>query len=175
MMTNTTNERLQLFAVNELLCPILTHIMSNSDVLAFASDPGSFIGSSLNIDTGDVSLLVVENDSATINLALPYYSDLEQISAEAVNELDMDDISGGEILISIFAISGAVAACAVAGSIGVGTAAVTGIVTAAGVGIVTAAAIAGGAVGATVVTGIAVGGAAGHRASKGQNLNGSDK
>ncbi len=161
-MTDMNKEGAQIFASSEIMGAALTANMSKSDMLSFTKDPKSFISSSLDTDTGDISLLVVENDSGTINLALPYYSMLERISAEAVNELDMDVVSGGEILISIFAIGGlAAVAAATAAASGVGAMVVGGVV--------------GGAVGAAVVTGVAVAGAAGYKSSKGENLDGSSK
>ncbi len=100
-MTDTTNEGPQLFAANEIMGAALTAKMSKSDILSFEQDPRSFIASSLNFDTGDISVSVVENDSATLNLALPYYSDLERLSAEVLKDADIDDVSGGELLITI--------------------------------------------------------------------------
>ncbi len=171
-MTDTTNESPQLFAANEIMGAALTVNMSKTDTLAFASDPKSFISSSLNLDTGDISVSVVENDSATLHLALPYYTDLERLSAGVLKDADIDDVAGGEIIISILAIAGAigggVAAAAITGTaLSFGTAAVvTGAIIGTGVGV---------AAGVGAVAGIGVGGAQAAAAAGGKNLDGSKK
>ncbi len=170
-MTDMTKEGAQIFASSEIMGAALTANMSKSDSLTFSADPKSFIHSSLDVDMGVISVLVVENDSGTINLTLPYYSSLETMSIGAVNELDMDGISGGEILISIFAIGGAIAAAATAGALGVTGLLTTGV----GIAVVAGGAIAGGVVGAGAIAGIGVGAAAGHKAGSGENLDGSSK
>ncbi len=126
-MTDTTNKRAQISSSNEIMGAALTAKMSKSDILSFEQDPRSFIASSLNIDTGDISLSVVENDSGTLHLVLPYYSDLERISANAVRDGEIGKISGGEILITIGTVIAATAAATVAivgvgAGVGVGTA-----------------------------------------------------
>ncbi len=175
-MTDTMNKNGELFVSNELLGATLTVRMSESDVASFAKDPKSFIASSLNFDTGDVSVLMVENDFGTVNLVLPYYADLERISAESVMDGDIGDIAGGEILISIFAICGVAAGTAIAGTLGAAAIAGTGAATALGMGLIIGGGVVGGVAGvATVATVAAVGGAAGDAATQGKNLNGSDK
>ncbi len=107
-MTDTTNKAPQIAASSEIMGAALTAGMSGTEILAFGADPKSFIASSLSVDTGDVTLSVVENGVDTINLALPYYSALDQLAMEAVTESDLDGVSGGEIIISLI-IVGAVA------------------------------------------------------------------
>ncbi len=96
-----TNNKPQVFASNEILGATLTAKMSKSDVQAFGKDPRSFLASSLDVDTGAVSLHMVENNVDTVNLALPYYSQLGSISASSLQEFDMGSVSGGEIIISL--------------------------------------------------------------------------
>ncbi len=98
MMTDITNETKQVFASNEILGAALTAKMSQSEVAAFEKDPRSFIASSLDFDTGDISLRTVENSAGMVNLVLPYYSVLDSISAESLGEADISSISGGEII-----------------------------------------------------------------------------
>ncbi len=155
-MTNTTNEGPQLFAANELMGATLTANMSKSDRVAFASNSKSFISSSLNLDTGDISVSVVENDSATLHLALPYYADLERLSAEVLKDADIDDVAGGEIIISIGVAIGSLAAVSAAVAAG-------------------AAATAGGVAVAVAGAGLVAGGVAAAQAAEGKNLDGSKK
>ncbi len=108
-MTDTTNESPQVFVSNEILGAILTAGLSKSEVLYFGSDPKSFIYSALDADIGAISLSVVENGVDTINLALPYYADLERHSAEVVKDSDIADISGGEIIITVILVMTGVA------------------------------------------------------------------
>ncbi len=100
-MTDINNKGPQVFASSEILGATLTARMNKSDRVAFESDPRSFIASSLNADIGDVSVLVVENGSGLINLALPYYSYVDKMSATMLNEDHVSDVSGGEIVIAI--------------------------------------------------------------------------
>ncbi len=166
-MTNTTNESPQLFAANELMGAALTANMSKTDTLAFASDPKSFIASYLKFDAGDVSISVVENGADTLNLALPYYSALENISTEALKDADIGDVAGGEIIITLGIIGGAVAG----GTLGV----IVGAGLTVGAGIAIGGAVAGGVAGVGAAVGIGVGVAAGQKAGEGKNLDGSSK
>ncbi len=118
------NKKNQVFASSEILGATLTANMSKSDISAFRKDPSSFIASSLNVDTGVVSLSMVENSADTINLALPYYSSLDSLSAELLEDGDVSSVSGGEVIIAIVtAITatavGAVSALAVGGAIAI--------------------------------------------------------
>ncbi len=115
-MTNTMNEKPQVFASNELMGATLTANLSKSDVRAFRADPKSFIYSALDADVGDISLSVVENGVDTINLALPYYADLERHSAEVMKDSDIANISGGEVIVLFFLISTAVGVSALVGA-----------------------------------------------------------
>ncbi len=121
-MNNTMNNKPQVFATNEILGATLMANMSQSDVLSFGRDPRSFIASSLNVDTGDISLQTVENSAGMINLALPYYSVLDSMSADFLDESDVGSVSGGEIIAAIIATAIAVtattAAVAVGGALG---------------------------------------------------------
>ncbi len=96
-----TNKENKLFASAEIMGALLTEKLSSADVASFASDPSSFIYSSLSADVGDISLSVVENDIGVIHLALPYYSEIESHSANILTDGDVDDVSGGELLISL--------------------------------------------------------------------------
>ncbi len=117
-----TNNKPQVFASNEILGATLTAKMSKSEIQAFSKDPKSFISASLDADTRDVSFSMVENSADSINLALPYYSQLDSISASSLQEHDIDSVSGGEIVISLTIIG--VGLATTAGAVAAGVAGV---------------------------------------------------
>ncbi len=174
-MTDTTihsNEFGKLFASNELMGAILTKDMSIFDIDIFQRDPRSFLSSVSNTDIGDIGLSVIENDFGTVNLVLPYYSELDKVTAQYVNELSLGAVSGGEIIISILAVVGAIGGSIAAASI-------TGATLAAGTAAITAGALVGAGIGIGVGVGataaIGVGAAAGAAAANDKNLDGSSK
>ncbi len=116
-MTNKKNNKV--VATNEILGATLTANMSKSDILSFEKDPRSFIASSLKADTGDVSLSMVENSDGLVNLALPYYSQLDGTSARVLSDDAIDSVSGGELLISLTTLAIGAGVCSVAGVGGV--------------------------------------------------------
>lgn len=65
----------------------------------------------LNIDVNFVS-----NSNNEVNLTLPFYSDLEEVVARALNEQEAKDVAGGEFIIasivSLVAVVGGTAALA---------------------------------------------------------------
>ncbi len=137
-----TNKNNKLLALNEIVGAYILPQFSDEEIQAFREDSVGFLNSQLGTDFDD-GIAVVENTADEVHLALPYYSTLEQTTATALSDDDLDEIVGGEILISIFV------ACGFAAGVGVAAAASIG-----GTGVVALAAIgatAGGVIGTAVV------------------------
>ncbi len=149
--------------ITELVGAVLVPTVSKEEVSTFASDPKSFMKSNFDVNL-EMDVNFVENSASEINLALPFYSQVDEISAEALSNEEMTEITGGEILISLFVLGGvglgAVLGCA-AGLTGAALGA-----TMVGVG------IAGGLIGATIV-GTSV--AAGVQSAHGNDIHGNKK
>ncbi len=148
---------IKLFPSNELLGATALHSVSATDLRLLRSDPRSFLLSRTNVAVGeDVSFNFSENDVATVHLALPYYSEIEEMNIKALEPQELSDVSGGEIIaLVIFGLT--TAAATIGTAVGIASTPV-----AIGVG---AAIIAGSAVAAgTAVIGTAAG--AGHAATK---------
>lgn len=153
----------KILPINEIVGAVAVPHMTNEQIKEFSNDASSFLKSNLDFDVqSDIN--VVENTSSDVVLALPYYSSLDSTKAFALNLQDMNVVSGGEILISIFAISGA------AIGFGIAAAATVGFTTAAA--IATGTGIAGGVIGAAVV-GTSI--AAGVKSMDGERIDGSKK
>lgn len=160
-MTNNSNK---LVALNEVFGAYATHQLSNEGVNLLKADANNFIKSNFDIDIdGDIS--IIENSENEINLALPFYSGVEDIKAMALKDKNLDNISGGEILITVFAAIG------VAAGVASGVA-IAGAASGLGIGLGIAGGIAGGVVGAAVV-GVGINAAVQH--SNGNNFDGSKK
>ncbi len=155
------------FASTEIVGALLTRNMNSAEALSFEDDAISYVSSSLNVDVRNVSLSVVRNEGDSVNLILPYYSAIDNFSAQVMDEVDMDSVAGGEIIISLAIFGGVIGGTAIAAVASVGVAAATAITVTAGV--------AAGAVAAGAVAGAVVGGVAGYKGAKGENLDGSSK
>ncbi len=153
----------KLLPLNEITGAILAPQLSQEDVKAISADAAGFIKAKADLDiTSDIK--IVENSGNDIHLALPYYSTIETMQSEMVQDENMDGVAGGEILISIFA--------------GIGVAIGVGAGVAAGAGVTTGVALAvtGGIIGG--ITGAAVAGtatAAIYQGKHGKNIDGSKK
>ncbi len=149
--------------ITEFVGAVLVPAVSKGEIENFTNDPKSFMKSNYDVNL-ETDINFVENSGSEINLALPYYSQVDEISAQALSNEEMIDITGGEILISICVVGGlgigAAIGCA-AGLSGIALGA-----TMAGVG------IAGGLIGATVV-GASI--AAGTQAAHGNDIHGNKK
>lgn len=133
----------QMFASNEVMGAVLTKDLNSGDARAFGADPKGFIYSATNIDIGAGEFSVVENSGNTINLALPYYSVVEQFSAQVLDESGLDDVSGGEILISLFIAAGigAGVGAGIAAGVATSTLAIVGGVVGGAIGVATTVAV----------------------------------
>lgn len=120
------NKPTNLFASTEIVGAIATSGLTASDVEALTADPKSVIESNFDIDVSGLDIKVIENSGNDIILTLPYYSIVEQLQAEALKDESLQDISGGEILITLGILAGigvtitagvAITGTAVAGSV----------------------------------------------------------
>ncbi len=130
------SESKTVFAANEIVAAMADNAMNPEQAQAFSADPHSMIASNANIDLEGIQVNVVQNTGSDVNLILPYYELLESTEAQAVRDRDLNDISGGEIFISLGVLGGVLFGAVVLGASN---------------GIVIGCAIAGGAIGAAIV------------------------
>ena len=87
---------------------LLSKNATDSQFAELKANPADFVKSNYDVDLG-AEMQTVENSSDTINLTLPYYSQLDKATADATSDDKLDSVSGGEIVISLGVIlSGAV-------------------------------------------------------------------
>ena len=86
---------------------LLSKSITDAELGTFKTKPADFLKSTYDIDlTAEVK--VIENNNDTINLTLPYYSELEQATADMIADGKMDSASGGEIVVTLaFLVGGA--------------------------------------------------------------------
>lgn len=92
-----------IFFTNEIGTAFLSE---RADIDSLRSNAGDYIFALYNIDVSSFDLHVVENSLDSINLVLPYYSLLDNADNIAVADSSLDDVSGGEIGITIALIVG---------------------------------------------------------------------
>ena len=138
----------KLFLTTELASACFTHEMMTAQRIELMNKPQQFIRENTGVEINPcVSMQVRINNIKEVHLPLPYYSNMDSPSAQALEDDDLENIVGGEIIAVLIAtigaagIAGAVAGGALAGTAGATT-----------VGIVAAAAV-GGAVGTAVGVG----------------------
>lgn len=95
----------KLIPFNEITAAILIPKLNNNQMNEFTANAKEFLKSYLDIDVQH-DIIVVENTNSDVAIALPYYENMQTITASSINEEELDEIIGGEILISIFAIAG---------------------------------------------------------------------
>ncbi len=149
----------ELFPTVEISGAVLTDLLASSDLHAFNNDPKGYMLNHLRMDLSEITVEVVCNDENEVHLALPYYSLTENLQAEMLQDSCIDDITGGEIVITLGVIFGAGTAYVV----GAGT---TGIVISG---------ILGGALLAVGSAAVGVGAAAWASALDDENIDGSPK
>ncbi len=152
------SQKITLPPVLEISSAILTDSLTQKDASQLLQNPKDFVCAKLNADTAGVDITVATNNNNEVHLALPYYSGIEQAKAQVLKDGSLDDISGGELLITLGAVGGLL----------IGQIAGTVTLTALG-GII------GGAIGAAALAGVIGGTTTAIRAKKGQNVDGSPK
>ena len=143
----------------EISSVVLIDTLTKTDTAEFLGNPKNFIASKLHVNTDDVDILVAENNNEEVHLALPYYSYIETVQAEMLKDTCLENITGGEILITASAFGGFL----IAG------------VFSSGYGVSVAGAVIGGALGVATLAAIAAGAVAGVRSRDGENIDGSKK
>ncbi len=150
----------QIAPFNEIIACVILQNLDNDNFHAFAKNPRAFIFTHINCDIGDsMKLHTVENNADEVHLALPYYSEMAELNAKILTDCQLNEITGGEIVIGL-AIAGGYA---LATSIGFGLTASTAIGFASGL-----------TVGVTLAT-VAVGTAAVVLNDRGKTLLGKEK
>lgn len=92
----------------------------------FKADPKAYIFSHLNYEIGDgISVVVAENDSKTIHIALPYYESFQRASGTRLLDADVEHTAAG---FEVFIVGSIVATAITVGTV----ASVSGTVVAAG-------------------------------------------
>ncbi len=105
-----TNKKPNIDMIIELIGAVGIHNLSDQQVHEFKTDPHSFLAD-FNLDPkGDIDLTVIENTETEMHLTLPFYSELEKSSVSTLSDENIEDISGGEIVITFAVIGIGVAA-----------------------------------------------------------------
>lgn len=108
-MTNTIkNEDAKLVPINEVMGAILTSSLSSEDLSLFKTNTNDYVRSHSPVDF-DAEVIAVQNSNDEIHLTLPYYSQLDDdaLRAQMLKDSNLDDVSGGEIFITIAGVVGA--------------------------------------------------------------------
>ena len=144
-MSNTN-----LFPANEIVGALGVSELTAGQAKAFAANPNQAIAS-LGVDAMGVDFKVVENAGNDVHIALPFYSEIDEMNAEVMKDERLANIAGGEILISIGIVGGMMAGVGIASALGVSLTTVGfigGIIGGVSGGIIVAGAVAGGIAGA---------------------------
>ena len=108
----------RLAATTEITTAILSNNLPQEDQDAITKNPRNYIYSSYSLDMGDnVDLIVAKNDDNTVNLILPYYSNMDKANSEPIDEETLEAVAGGEVIIAVV----------IASAVGIGTVASVGI------------------------------------------------
>lgn len=107
----------QIHLTNEIASSYLSDYLLESEYDSLLNHPENYLKSQFDLDI-NAEITIVQNQPNLINLALPYYSGLEDISAEAVSPHQMESVAGGEIVgYVIFGVGVSVLAIAVTASL----------------------------------------------------------
>ena len=89
------------FASAELVSAFLLPHLTDIEVLNFLETPLDFIRTHCNVDIPeDFNIDIVVNTDEQISLALPYYSELDELKSKALSDEDLEIIVGGEIIVA---------------------------------------------------------------------------
>ncbi len=147
-----------IYPTTEIMTSFLSTECKNNESLNnnIKANPAEAILALTNLDMGDIDVHIVENNDNEVNIALPYYEQIESLTAEILSDANIGDISAGEILASLAFVFGSIGAALGFGATiitaSAGVTGFTGAAVAAGVGFTAA------AVGATVAATGAVAG-----------------
>ncbi len=136
---------IKLFPSTEIIGAMACDIMNAEQIKAFALKPETIIASLAEIDVSNLDITVVENSKNDVNIVLPYYSQIETMQAEMLKDESLNNISGGEILISVGITAG----------LGIGLLIAKAV--SAGASVAIAGGLVGAAIGASVVASVAGG------------------
>ncbi len=138
----------KIYPINEIVTASVVANFSKDDLSGLVDNPKDFLKSTCDIDLiDDITFNLVENTDSEMNLALPYYSIVDDFTASALSNEDAENVSGGEIIMALSMLGATIAAA-------VGFASVSGTVAAVIGGSVVAAGVVAGAI---AVAGVAAG------------------
>ena len=95
------NKNIKLAPTIEISSALLTPLLTEADLQNINQNPKTFLQSKLNLNAEKVEVQIAFNNANEVNLALPYYSGLENLQAEMLKDQNLDDITGGEIIIAL--------------------------------------------------------------------------
>ncbi len=146
--------------ITEIVGACLVADLTGKQKRAILDKPVDFIHAHLNVDIGDkLQVQSVKNNDDEVHLILPYYDSLDLNRIQALQDYELQEIVGGEVIFS-----GGVLGAAI-GTIIFGT-----------VNATIGGAVIGSIVGGVIIAGaVAVGTTAGVKAKQGVNLDGSPK
>lgn len=88
-----------LYPTPEIVSAIICYDLNKKQRDALTESPKEIIGYIFDVEINEVDIKIVHNSPENMNLILPYYDGLENISAQALNEAELKEVSGGELVI----------------------------------------------------------------------------
>lgn len=89
----------KLYITNEIFGALAVNSFSDEDARDFASSPRDFISAKTKYNLSpDMDVIAVSNKADEINIALPYYSKMDEALMQKLSDENMDNVSGGEIV-----------------------------------------------------------------------------
>ncbi len=104
------------YPVNEIIGSFTSTELTAEDLVLFKSNPNDYLQANMGVNYKG-GITIVENSDSEVHLALPYYSVVSTMSALELTPEMLDQVSGGEIVITLSALAGAGIGFAVGGSL----------------------------------------------------------
>ncbi len=94
----------QIAPANEILSAFLSAKLQNEkDVAELCDNPHAFLFAKTGIEIKEnTDIIVIQNDDDTIHLTLPFYDGLQKHSVTALQDDDIEQVIGGELLVTVF-------------------------------------------------------------------------
>ncbi len=75
--------------------------LSNDQIKNFTQDPKCFLADMNFSPKGNVEIHAAENSNDEVHLTLPFYSAVEEHNTKVLSDDNLEDISGGEIIVNL--------------------------------------------------------------------------
>lgn len=131
----------------EIVAAIILDSLPAEEIRQLKADAKVYIYARTNVEIGDnVKIHIANNTPTRVALALPYYGRIEKARAEILKETEIQNIIGGEIVISLLIgslVGGAIGIVASGSAAAITVGSTVGAVVGAGIGVAALATTAG--------------------------------